>query len=256
MTTFTIGADVEGFLMDSSGNYVSAVGLIGGTKDAPLYISDEGDNLQEDNVLAEYAVSPSTNVIDFLSKIDAAKKAITDKTGLLVDYTNPLVQNFPDLDAPQAYLFGCTPDFSAWTLQQNDFDDFSIGETRTAGGHIHVGFSPVYDDHGIELVRFMDVLLGVPSVILNDNEDLRRNHYGAAGAYRPKDYGIEYRGLSPFWTQTPKLITWAYNQTATALARSMVEKVDPNDRRDITSALMGNIPIAHKLIDKYEVKLP
>jgi len=50
-----------------------------------------------------------------------------------------------------------------------------------------------------------DYLLGVWSV-LHDTDMRRRELYGAAGAYRPKKYGVEYRTMSNFWLRSPQLM--------------------------------------------------
>ena len=62
----------------------------------------------------------------------------------------------------------------------------------------------------------MDLFLGVPSVTL-DSDTRRRELYGKAGAYRAKDYGVEYRTLSNFWIWKDSLKDWVYDQTQKAV---------------------------------------
>ena len=62
----------------------------------------------------------------------------------------------------------------------------------------------------------MDKFLGVPSV-LRDSGTLRRKLYGGAGAFRFKNYGVEYRTLSNFWIFDESNIQWAYRGTEQAL---------------------------------------
>ncbi len=51
----------------------------------------------------------------------------------------------------------------------------------------------------------MDAVLGIPAILLDDGL-LRKQLYGKAGAFRPKEYGVEYRSLSNFWVFSPEII--------------------------------------------------
>ena len=64
---FTIGADPELFLADARGKFISAVGLIGGTKKEPLQVPmyETGFCVQEDNVAAEFNIPPTDNANTF-----------------------------------------------------------------------------------------------------------------------------------------------------------------------------------------------
>lgn len=83
-------------------------------------------------------------------------------------------------------------------------------------GHIHVG----YDDNNIEtslnIIKAMDLFLGVPSIVLDDDTD-RRKMYGKAGCFRIKPYGVEYRTLSNFWIASEELTNWVFEQTLKAI---------------------------------------
>ena len=57
---FTIGADPEFFLMKNK-KYVSAVGMIGGSKNEPLALDKEGFAILEDNVSVEFNIAPCHN---------------------------------------------------------------------------------------------------------------------------------------------------------------------------------------------------
>lgn len=215
----TIGADVEGVLMSNQETPVSAVGLIGGDKTFP-FIVDKG-NLQEDNVLAEFAIDPVTNRIDFIEAISSVIDSMKAKIEPMeLTYTFPASAEFPEdqLNTPQAQMFGCEPDYNAWTGSRNRPPRPSdIGSLRTCGGHIHVGyeFDPDNSSDQTDLIQWMDLYLGLPSVLL-DPDTTRRQVYGKAGAFRPKPYGVEYRVLSNFWTQSEELMGWVFDQTLLA----------------------------------------
>ena len=210
----TLGSDVEVFLCHrQTRELASAVGLIGGTKQDPKWY-DEG-NLQEDNVLAEYAILPSSTEEEFVQR----NKAMQDRLSELLPDMRHLFDSsnvMPEecLMSEEALQFGCDPDFNAWTATYNESPDpYEVGGLRTAGGHIHIGFTdgneqPVREC--IMLARACDVHLGLPSLLV-DQDNRRRELYGAAGCFRRKPYGIEYRSLSNFWAESEELTRWAYN---------------------------------------------
>ena len=66
MIKFSVGADPELFLK-SYGSYKSAVGLVGGSKWAPLPLNNKGDAILEDNVAVEFNIEPATSKDAFRS---------------------------------------------------------------------------------------------------------------------------------------------------------------------------------------------
>lgn len=110
----------------------------------------------------------------------------------------------------ESLVFGCKPSFNVYTGKESVItvkaDKYPV---RTAGGHIHVGFTP---NKKTEHMRFFknnydllattyDLLVGNICVILDrdPNQVERRKVYGRAGEIRKPKYGIEYRTLSSFW---------------------------------------------------------
>jgi len=213
---FTIGCDPELFIKDKYGHYKSAVDLIGGSKWAPLKLDEDGHAILEDNVALEFNIAPAANVVAFKNSIH---KVLDHFRKILPDYVldNTSAVSFPEeeLNTPQAQEFGCEPDFNAWTKQTNPKPNAADQNLRSCGGHIHVG-ADIAQKMPIEVIKAMDLFLGVPSIRL-DNGVLRRELYGKAGCFRKKDYGVEYRTLSNFWIFDNDLIEWAYNGTQRAL---------------------------------------
>jgi len=212
MNALTVGHDAEVFVTNR-GTIAHAIGLLGGTKDEPLQV-DQGA-IQEDNVLAELNIWPATNADDFVSRTNVVMDEIVTRLPDGYDvrvqashhYTKPVLMAMPD----QALDFGCSPDYNAWTLSANDVSS-PLTTLRTAGGHVHIGFSQaVTATSQVEVMRMCDYLLGLPSVLLDDDVE-RRSLYGKAGAYRPKAYGAEYRVLSNFWLKDEELMRWVYAQ--------------------------------------------
>lgn len=215
-----IGTDPEMFLFSEEKNkFVPVCGLIGGNKKEPKKITEEGHAIQEDNVMAEYCIPPCTNADDFVKNIVFVKNHIDETIlkplGLISKCVASARFDMEDLQSKQAQEFGCDPDYNAWTFETNEVErtDMSL---RTSGGHIHVGYDNPDMNVSIDIIRAMDLFLGIPSIILDTDTD-RRIMYGKAGAYRIKKYGVEYRVLSTFWTENEELMRWAFNQTMKAV---------------------------------------
>lgn len=120
-----------------------------------------------------------------------------------------------------ALELGCDPDYDAYSGQANPRPDGDV-PFRTAGGHVHVGWisdMPLDDPDHVEacqmLTRELDFYLGLASLFW-DNDDQRRNMYGAPGAYRVKSYGVEYRSLSNAWLNDERIQDFVYTQVQRA----------------------------------------
>lgn len=214
----TIGCDPEVFVQTLKGTVIPAVGLIGGTKEEPVKVLNGA--LQEDNVLGEFNTDPATSYKMFRDNIKTVmgileNKVHPHKLKILSSHRFSVA----DLQAAgsQALEFGCNPDINAWTGAENNSPS-PYTTLRTAGGHVHLGFDVNKDDleTRYNVIKLMDVYLGIPSVLLDPDTD-RRGMYGQAGACRTKDYGVEYRVLSNFWLQSDKHIEWVYNQATRAV---------------------------------------
>ena len=209
---FTIGCDPEFFLKQGN-KFISAIGHIGGSKDHPRPFGENGFAVLEDNVAVEFNIPPAHNHKEFINHIQTVMNKLQQE---LPNYEfaneSAVVFDTDQLQHPAALEFGCDPDYNAWTLTENERPQAPNQNLRSAGGHIHVGT----DLDPIQVIRSMGLHLGVPSIKL-DSGTLRRQLYGKAGAFRMKDYGVEYRTLSNFWIFSPKLMEWVYNQTEKAL---------------------------------------
>lgn len=210
---FTIGADPE-FFLKKNHKHLSAIGLIGGSKMFPKPMPKRGFAMQEDNVSVEFNIPPCEDKHTFIKSIQYAINHIKNKQvkGMDISNESAVVFDADQLLDPAALEFGCEPDFNAWTKQENPRPTTDDVRLRSAGGHVHVGTQ----ENPIEVIRAMDLFLGVPSTQM-DKGTLRRKLYGKAGAFREKAYGCEYRTLSNFWIFHPTLISWVYDQTERAI---------------------------------------
>ncbi len=144
----------------------------------------------------------------------------------------------------------CDPDFSVWTGEQNEAPA-SGGNLRTAGGHVHIGYNDPDMETSLNIIKALDIYLGVPSVILDLDKD-RKKMYGKAGAYRLKMYGVEYRSLSNFWIKDQESINFVFNGVKAAMefinSGGVEQLTDEKILKIQTCINTGNEELAYELI--------
>ena len=232
----TIGADVEGFVQRGD-NTVAVVGLIGGTKKKPRIVTN--GNLQEDNALAEFAIDIAHTEEQFIRYVRTTMSELTDVVGK-VSYKGSHVFDPKYLSGfgSAVNAFGCSPEFSVYTRRPIESPDAAlVNGLRTAGGHVHFGYNSPHRGTTARIIQAMDILLGIPSVLM-DNDTQRRSMYGQAGACRFKSYGGEYRTLSNFWVNSRDTISWVYRSTEEA----------------VQLVLEGELALLHDVVSPKEVQ--
>jgi hypothetical protein len=213
--TYLFGADPEVFVKQN-GQFVTAHNLVSGTKAAPLKVNLGA--VQVDGMALEFNIDPVDNEDDWVRNLTGVYHALQQA----VPTHELVVASCADFNAeyfktcpPEAKMLGCDPDFNAWTGAMNEPPQ---GERpfRTAAGHVHIGWSSDIDitsrEHTndcMHVIKNLDCTLGVLST-LYDKDQRRRELYGAAGAYRPKSYGVEYRVLSNQWLRSETLMRWVF----------------------------------------------
>ena len=215
-----IGADPEFFLKDKeTGKFVSAYGMIEGTKKNPLKV--DGGAVQVDGMALEFNIDPARSRKEFsgnITKVLAQLRAmIPDKYEFVFTPVAHFGEEYIQSQPPEAKVLGCDPDFNAYRDgAPNPTPDGSLG-FRTASGHIHIGWTndvsitdPEHLDACHMLIKQLETVLGTSSLAWDD-DTTRRELYGKAGSYRPKPYGVEYRTLSNAWLRSPNLIDYVYN---------------------------------------------
>lgn len=219
----TIGADIEVFLKDKeTGVIVSAEGIIRGTKYEPYRFKDGNPFFATslDNVMAEFCIPPAQSPEDFTNNIQEALAFIESsipKNLTIFAYPSALIDP-KFLQTENAKLFGCEPDYNAWLIgQQNERPEAANSNLRSCGGHIHIGYDKSNFLTNLNLIRAMDLFVGLPS-ILQEPDNQRKTLYGKAGAYREKSYGAEYRTVSNYYVSSPNLMNWVFNNTQAAIA--------------------------------------
>lgn len=219
-----IGSDPEVFV--SNGEDIHhCIDILGGSKRFPRLVV--GGAVQEDNVLFEFNTNPTDDPKEFVSLVRSVLEQgqeLLDPHGLFLrlgksSHVFDTMVGFPE----KAFEFGCTPDFNAYGGTQNPVPTSVNPNLRTAGGHVHIGWShlkPVTKEDQEAVGQMCDYLLGLPS-LLEDDDDLRRELYGKSGAIRYKAYGVEYRTLSNYWLASDELIAKIH-----ARAQQAFEQVD------------------------------
>lgn len=257
---FKLGCDPELFLADVTGKLRASCGLIGGSKEAPQPLTDlgEGYAVQEDNVAIEFNIPPASNAREFVNSVARTMKFLSDgvHNGLGFHIVNLSAASFPkdELVSPAALVFGCDPDFNAWTGKRNPKPKADDETLRSAGGHVHVGFDKNKLD-GKQLIKNMDFHMGVASVLMDKGEK-RKLLYGKRGAYREKDYGFEYRTLSNFWTFDPRLTQWVWDCTERAVEATVAGfAVDEYDEAILDAIDNNNKEVASYLVDKFKLEV-
>jgi len=256
-----IGGDHEIFLKDKkTGEIVSAEGIIQGTKYEPFNF-DEKDRFactSLDNVLAEYNIAPAKTEYEYYLAIEKAlnyiKKTIPKNLDLAILPAARLKEKY--LQTENAQLFGCEPDFNAWTREVNE-RPIADGNLRSAGYHITLGYENPNEIANLSWVKAQDLNIGVPSVLQEpDNE--RKKLYGKAGAFRHTSFGVEYRSTSNYILQDKKFIEWAFNNSMRSV--DIVNKGDiyllDEEADTIISCINDKDEAKAKyLIDKFQIKM-
>ena len=218
----TVGCDPELFVTQN-GKFRSAHGLIPGTKEAPFRVKNGA--VQVDGMALEYNIDPVDNADDF---VRFNQSVMEQMRAMVPDYDFAIVPsckfngNHFRAQPDEAKELGCQPDYNAYTGVANPRPDNKT-TMRTASGHVHIGFiddaDPNSDEHMVRcatLIKQLDCYLGLPSLLF-DNDVRRRRMYGAAGAFRPKPYGVEYRVLSNAWLLNENRMRFVFNQTVRAV---------------------------------------
>lgn len=216
----TLGADPELFLIHKNTNkFISSIGLIMGDKNFPMPITDEGHSVLCDNVSVEFTFPPCKTSQDYVKQINFCKEWILGNIPADLTLSDKASAYFDEdqLDDEGAVTFGCSTDHNVYTKKPNTPPNLAVTKNlRVNGGHIHIGWDNPKVSDKLQLIKAMDLYLGLPALLL-DNDTERRQMYGKAGCYRDKPYGVEYRTLSNFWIMDDEFIKWAFHNTMKAI---------------------------------------
>lgn len=229
---FKIGADPEFFLRDkATGKFVSAHGIIPGTKRNPLKV--EKGAVQVDGMALEFNIDPVTDADSWVGNITTViaqmREMVDSQLEFVFQPTAQFGKEYIDSQPEAAKELGCEPDYNAYTGEVNPKPNADLG-FRTASGHVHIGWTDQQDITDSEhldackmLVKQLDCFLA-SAAFAWDRDDIRQTMYGAPGAFRPKHYGVEYRVLSNAWLNDERSMRYVFNQTQQA-ANSLMQQM-------------------------------
>jgi hypothetical protein len=260
----TIGSDFEVFMFDNETNQaINAKPYIKGSKSKPFNFDKRHPFYATslDNVLAEGNIPPVVNPEDFDSNI---QHVLNYMESLLPQ--NHKILAIPAMDMNPKFLktkeakeFGCDPDYDAWTLEQNVPPSAKKTNIRTGCCHVHIRYDKMSFNTSMNLIKAMDIFLGVPSIII-EPDNVRKDIYGKAGAFRyDESKTIEYRVLSNHFVTTPELRKWVYNNTM--LAIDFINSGYSFEDQDVNSKIINSINNADKvlsneIIEMFNVPMP
>lgn len=256
----TIGADPELFLINSkTKEVVSSIGIIPGEKGNPYRSKDmpEGYGLEIDNILAEFNIPPVRTKEDFVEAMTYMKNYIkkfikAKNSNLDILCKASMMVNEDQLQSPEAKLFGCSVDYNAYTEEPNPKPQGERTNLRSAGLHIHLGYDDCNVETSLALIKYLDMYLGVPSV-LKDDDTKRRSLYGKAGCFRLTPYGLEYRVLSSYFLSNKITLSWVWNGICKAI-EAYNEDYALADPELVQRAINeSDKELAEKLVKKYKL---
>lgn len=219
-----IGSDIEFALLDKkTKEFVSAEGLIQGTKEEPFKFDPNNEHYATslDNVLYEGNIPPATSSYEFYMYVRRLQKYMQSQLPenlKLVSVAAPKYNVEKYLSTLNAKTAGCAASINAWTAA---YEHPQIGDTpyRGAGLHLHVSYKNAEPFLSLDLIKAMDLYLGVPAVLIEPENARKTTGYGKAGNCRlGKSYpGVEYRSLSGYFSKNKKLLEWCFNNTKHAI---------------------------------------
>lgn len=254
-----IGADPEIFVKDDNGKFLSAHGMIPGTKKVPHKV-DKGA-VQVDGMALEFNIDAAETASIFRENVTYVMEQMRN----MIDHHFAIVpvatfgKEYMATQPEEALELGCDPDFNAWIGRENPRPN-GDRDFRTAAGHVHIGWKegrPNLSD-AAAMARQMDFFLGLPSLFY-DKDTVRRELYGKAGAFRPKSYGMEYRVLSNAWLVDPELIEWVFRAAHEGAEQLLVYGNDLADDfgEDIQDIInQSRLDDAMAIIRRYNLEVP
>lgn len=278
LRSITIGADPELFIINkATGKVVSSIGIIPGEKgNAYTEGMKQGFGLQIDNILAEFNVPPVAlgSKKTFISNINYAKEFIRDYVknidkNLDIKCSASEYVDENQLQSEEALAFGCSPDYNVYTRSENEKPKGDKTNLRTTGCHIHIGYYNPDIDTSLYIVKYLDAILGIASVLI-DNDSRRRQLYGKAGSFRLTSYGVEYRVLSGYFIESNETMglmydlldasIYAYSNCLSLPPEHIVQDIINNNKEDLAISTLSkyyeSLNVVERLLGTKKGKTP
>lgn len=273
MLNIKVGADPE-FFVENNGSIIPAVNMVAGTKYDPLACIKGA--MQVDGLALEFNIDPATSEDEFVEHIvtvrDQTLNAAKANSGLDLVISKAVGHRF-GMDTlrnlpREATILGCEFDYQM-NGSRNNTSEAQALDYRCTGGHVHIGWGEDMDveegsGHFIDtcgIAKLCWYLLEKPlrlkmyfDVLSESNrrdaikaahaDELRQRLYGCRGAFRPKSYGMEYRGLSNTWIHEERYIRYVYRRVQVIM--DMVQEGILDDETKLTklSTIHFNTPVS------------
>lgn len=259
-----VGSDPEVFLVNKEGLFRSAHDVLPGTKVEPHQVQDGA--VQVDGVAFEYNIKPAKTPLEYvlthkkvmqqgLELIRSVNPDLSIKISPTATFEREYFDSLPD----KVRELGCTPDFNAYTDDENP-SPHTDEPFRTGAGHQHIGWTSGADTSSFEhwdlctsLVRQLDACI-YPTSLLWDPDEKRRSLYGKIGAFRPKSFGVEWRPMSNMFLSSGILQGFMFkacHKAASLLLNDGVEVYDADRAQDIIRSIRRGDNPSHDAIRDY-----
>lgn len=224
-----LGADPEFFVAGPRGKILNS-DMFFPHKDSPKMLKLGGPSyningkVYFDGIQAEFGFDPlicRVYCVLVIKKIFRSITKIIGKNKIVLKPSVRVSKEVLEAAHPDAKIFGCMPDYNAYTLSVNTEEmNAERHPYRYAGGHIHLGLIRGTNDRfyyqrqktiiekekeHLDWVKSLDFFVNLLTLPLDNSPAARRRRskYGKAGCFRPTPYGIEYRSLSCWWLKSP-----------------------------------------------------
>jgi hypothetical protein len=218
-----VGADPEFFVVDQDRRVIPGAAFTSGTKEKPEDIGD-GIAIHQDNITLELNFPPKKQKHEFIEQVQYSLNEMRKRI-----YPNRLEMS-PSLVftkeelilfGPTAMEFRCDPEENIWGDPTYPNMNPLL---RSAGGHVHIGWSDQVElEDQTRVAMWADLLIGVPGVLFEDHRKAaaRRVNYGKPGSLRRKPYGLEYRTPGNEWFKTTEAIGCMFDLVHNCVKRAL-----------------------------------
>ena len=258
-----IGSDIEWALTDvNTGEYVSAEGLVKGSKEEPFRFDPKNKYFATslDNVLYEGNIPPARTPFEFYKNVNKLASWMQQSLPENLQLTPVASARYDEkyLQTDQARIYGCSVSYNCWNGKAiHPKPDGS--NNRGIGFHLHYSYKNPSFKTNKDIAKALDLFLGIPSVIIEPENERRKTGYGCAGNIRYTGYGFEYRSLSSYFASSQELTEWCFRNSREAIkflnkgGLSFIEERGDEIQNTINFEDKNH---AQELINEFKIKMP
>ncbi len=250
------GNDIEMQIFDIKKNkIVSALSVLKTDKYAPIELG-QGIKLYADGVMAETSFPPYFSKEEMIERFSTVFSLIQEYigSGYRLVCKAAHVYDVKELQDPRENESGCNANYNAYEECINERPEFGNNGLRSAGLHWHFGGNNnkfLDFKTRINTIKLMDLYLGVPSVLLTEEDDseiLRRNLFGKSSEHRPTAFGGEYRVTSPSLLNSREKTELAFD-----LMNYAFKQVQENKEEEVLKSV--DVRMVRTAIDKCDIRV-